>query len=71
MIARFIKHIKSFFNFDDGLASVDKSVIVLYNDGEKIKLQQLIDTRTNLQTRIDEIDNEIDEIIANAKRLYR
>lgn len=70
MISTIIKHIKSFFN-SFGLANIDKSVLVLYNDNEKIQLQQLIDTRTNLQSRIDEIDAEIDEIVANAKRLYR
>ena len=69
MISTIIKHIKSFFNI--GLANIDKSVIVLYNDSEKIKLQGLIETRNELQNRLDEIDNEIDEIIANAKRLYR
>ena len=69
MFSTIIKHIKSFFN--DGLADIDKSVILLYNDNEKIKLQGLIETRNELQNRLDEIDNEIDEIIANAKRLYR
>lgn len=64
------KHIKSFFKHI-GLANVDKSVLLLYNDSEKIKLQNLIDTRNELQSRLDEIDSEIDEIIANAKRLYR
>lgn len=69
MISTIFKHIKTFFN--NGLANIDKSAIVLYNDNEKIKLQNLIDTRNELQSRLDDIDNEIDEIIANAKRLYR
>lgn len=53
------------------LAKFDKSEIILYNDNERLQLIKLIESREVLQNRLNEIDDEINEIIANAKRIYR
>lgn len=53
------------------LTKFDKSEIILYNDNERLQLIKLIESREVLQNRINEIDDEINEIIANAKRIYR
>lgn len=67
---KIINKIKSFVT-RIRLFNIDKSEIILYNDAEKIKLINLLETREVLQTRLNTIDDEINEIMANAKRLYR
>lgn len=69
-MTKIINKIKTFIN-KIRLANVDKSEIILYNDTEKIKLINLLEAREVLQTRLNSIDDEINEIMANAKRIYR